>query len=759
MIFWVSLLDSNGDINDRNPDGCCTATAQGVLEIYNNGGTPAARLIGDISVWQTRRINPRRVETEEEKAHRYPQRRTEDANSKTHNLASGAAIRQPYEASQAPSSHYYAPPGSRATPAKPIIPVNSSIRPNAQEQPPTTGFGGIHQSEQHATDGEQRYVRASSDPVSRPGLGHYSSKLDLEPNPFEQSFSSSHPPPPGYNPALAANKLDSPSLPRRARSSSPAIRTPSAHPFASGTGATPSHQTPITRDIHSSAGQANIPVIGSSGGSSAVKLPPLASLASPTPANSTSLHNFGWDFDHSLRSGPLSPAMLAGPAQNHQQPHQHHPHINGASGSHSLFDSSSLRTGLTPMIEGGDFPPPSPATQAMFAMMTNQTPGTGGNHAGAGADSSARNDPNHFEASFSKANETASLRVRAQSNPGIPTGEEVAKAAAAAAAQTQGVPRPLTSGQRAAIAVGAAARGRQGPIPTGYHGQPVAPSIAPSSLNNAQQQQQQQHQQQQQQQAAMQHNAYATNPLYLLTQASQGLEQGGEPEDLVAAAALSNLNSAGSYGNLKHLPYASNPYHQHSQPNQQLPSATISQNGSSNSPASQAPARQSKRAPKKRKQEEDVPVPAPSTKKTGRAKKPKDEPEDIDFNDGSSSLNGGAGDDGRSDNGDWDANQPPRDPSKPETEEEKRKSFLERNRQAALKCRQRKKAWLSQLQAKVEYLTSDNETLQNTVNSLRDEISSLRNLLVTHKDCSIGANGHRTLGEALGHQQPNHSPF
>jgi ATF/CREB family transcription factor len=61
----------------------------------------------------------------------------------------------------------------------------------------------------------------------------------------------------------------------------------------------------------------------------------------------------------------------------------------------------------------------------------------------------------------------------------------------------------------------------------------------------------------------------------------------------------------------------------------------------------------------------------------------------------------------------------------PMTEEEKRKNFLERNRQAALKCRQRKKAWLAQLQAKVEYLENENERLTNALVSSREEISRL----------------------------------
>ncbi|KAA1076403.1 hypothetical protein PGT21_006040 [Puccinia graminis f. sp. tritici] len=93
---------------------------------------------------------------------------------------------------------------------------------------------------------------------------------------------------------------------------------------------------------------------------------------------------------------------------------------------------------------------------------------------------------------------------------------------------------------------------------------------------------------------------------------------------------------------------------------------------------------------------------------------------------------------------------------KPETEEEKRKNFLERNRQAALKCRQRKKAWLANLQTKVEYLSTENESLQLTINQLREEIDSFRSILVSHKDCPITVGGGRgastTIGELVGRE-------
>ncbi|KAG2194872.1 hypothetical protein INT47_002666, partial [Mucor saturninus] len=71
-------------------------------------------------------------------------------------------------------------------------------------------------------------------------------------------------------------------------------------------------------------------------------------------------------------------------------------------------------------------------------------------------------------------------------------------------------------------------------------------------------------------------------------------------------------------------------------------------------------------------------------------------------------------------------------------DEEKRKNFLERNRIAALKCRQRKKQWLQNLQTKVEYLAADNEQFHMQTNALREELINLKTLLMAHKDCPIG---------------------
>ncbi|KAG8862291.1 hypothetical protein FRB96_001870 [Tulasnella sp. 330] len=72
------------------------------------------------------------------------------------------------------------------------------------------------------------------------------------------------------------------------------------------------------------------------------------------------------------------------------------------------------------------------------------------------------------------------------------------------------------------------------------------------------------------------------------------------------------------------------------------------------------------------------------------------------------------------------------------TEDEKRKSFLERNRQAAFKCRQRKKAWHSDLQRRVEHLTAENDKLRSTIVSMRDEVARLSSIVVAHRSCGLG---------------------
>ena len=67
---------------------------------------------------------------------------------------------------------------------------------------------------------------------------------------------------------------------------------------------------------------------------------------------------------------------------------------------------------------------------------------------------------------------------------------------------------------------------------------------------------------------------------------------------------------------------------------------------------------------------------------------------------------------------------------------------------AALKCRQRKKKWLSNLQTRVEYLTNDNEQLQMQANTLREEIVHLKTLLLAHKDCPVATGNNPAVAVA-----------
>ncbi|NXG45902.1 ATF7 factor, partial [Psilopogon haemacephalus] len=85
-----------------------------------------------------------------------------------------------------------------------------------------------------------------------------------------------------------------------------------------------------------------------------------------------------------------------------------------------------------------------------------------------------------------------------------------------------------------------------------------------------------------------------------------------------------------------------------------------------------------------------------------------------------------------------------------EDPDERRQRFLERNRAAASRCRQKRKLWVSSLEKKAEELTSQNIQLSNEVTLLRNEVAQLKQLLLAHKDCPVTALQKKTqsyLGE------------
>ncbi|NXS73390.1 ATF7 factor, partial [Pandion haliaetus] len=81
-----------------------------------------------------------------------------------------------------------------------------------------------------------------------------------------------------------------------------------------------------------------------------------------------------------------------------------------------------------------------------------------------------------------------------------------------------------------------------------------------------------------------------------------------------------------------------------------------------------------------------------------------------------------------------------------EDPDERRQRFLERNRAAASRCRQKRKLWVSSLEKKAEELTTQNIQLSNEVMLLRNEVAQLKQLLLAHKDCPVTALQKKTQG-------------
>ncbi|XP_076874691.1 cyclic AMP-dependent transcription factor ATF-7a isoform X3 [Brachyhypopomus gauderio] len=94
--------------------------------------------------------------------------------------------------------------------------------------------------------------------------------------------------------------------------------------------------------------------------------------------------------------------------------------------------------------------------------------------------------------------------------------------------------------------------------------------------------------------------------------------------------------------------------------------------------------------------------------------------------------------------------------------DERRQRFLERNRAAASRCRQKRKLWVNSLEKKAEELTSMNVSLTNEVSLLRNEVAHLKQLLLAHKDCPVTTSQKKAAylgGEAMKEvSEPTGSP-
>ncbi|KAH9822825.1 Transcription factor atf1 [Teratosphaeria destructans] len=374
------------------------------------------------------------------------------------------------------------------------------------------------------------------------------------------------------------------------------------------------------------------------------QLPGVTSLTSPAsllPGNTP-----GWP--GSLRSGPLSPAMLTGPTgSNDYFSNDHH-----FPGSFPTPNESSLRTGLTPGGGGSMFPQPSPNSQAIYNQLQSggATPGTLDFHRTA-MTARAQQQP------YMGPNGATS---QPQQNPNIQPDLDAKPFHQGQPNQPQDNQDPFSSHQTNDAANGlfmlAQAGGQRGPQ-QGY----------------GMQQQQQGYQGMQNADMAARQN-----------KASVGSTMSGG----------SNDNGQGEYsdGGMNSKPQ------------------TRSSRGKKGGPTGKA-------ANGKRKTDE---TPSKGGKKqraaNGQANQmPEDDDDDQDMEEQDEH-----GPDG-----------------KKMTDEEKRKNFLERNRVAALKCRQRKKQWLANLQSKVEIFSTENDALAATVTQLREEIVGLKTLLLAHKDCPV----------------------
>ncbi|KAL9054152.1 MAG: hypothetical protein Q9162_004335 [Coniocarpon cinnabarinum] len=396
-------------------------------------------------------------------------------------------------------------------------------------------------------------------------------------------------------------------------------------------------------------------------------LPPVASLTSPAPLGPGGTPNWQNSLrSDSLRSGPLSPAMLQGPINNStgyfdQEFRNNYPTPN----------ESSLRTGLTPGGGGSMFPAPSPNTQALFNNLNGgqPTPGT---------------------AEFQRAAAAAARKSSEQSMPGA---NGVSKAEYQPAQQTSREPfgnTPQESEAVNSLYMLAQPGARQGANANQFALQNQQPNM------NAALQQQQMNAQQQQQ-----------SPTQHRNNGSMDMSGGNEDDD----DGKDEKPSGRSKGKKGSASKAGQPA-----------------NG--------------------RRKTDETPAKVPPKKRSRGNNGMPTSPDMEDFDDDDMDIKDEAGQTGPN--------------GRKMTDEEKRKNFLERNRVAALKCRQRKKQWLANLQTKVEIFTQENDALSTQCSQLREEIINLKTLLLAHKDCPVSHSqglGGAAMAQYMGSLESSNGAF
>ncbi|PGH18918.1 hypothetical protein AJ80_04338 [Polytolypa hystricis UAMH7299] len=374
-------------------------------------------------------------------------------------------------------------------------------------------------------------------------------------------------------------------------------------------------------------------------------LPPVASITSPALPGPNSAGGFNWS--NSLRSGPLSPAMLQGPTSAND-------YFDSIRQGYPTPNESSLRTGLTPNGSGSMFPAPSPNS----ALLQHLQSGTA--------------TPSTLE-----FHRTALDVVR--KNGGM-----------APTSNPQGPDQLLQPPARLDVTK-------------------AEPPVDPFAQHAA---------------------TDAANGLFLL---SKGRQPNENPFALAASQQVNaQVNAANRDPNVASNQSVNGTNIQTVQ-NGNAPRAEAAQ---SMSPTSDTQAKTSAKGKGKKAMNGKA-----ATAANGRRKA-----EDTTNKGSNKRAKGNAGTvvdmeepdtDDDDDTDDTKSVQTASGSKSKMTEEEKRKNFLERNRVAALKCRQRKKQWLQNLQQKVEFFSNENEALSNTVTQLREEVVSLKQILLAHKDCPV----------------------
>lgn len=377
------------------------------------------------------------------------------------------------------------------------------------------------------------------------------------------------------------------------------------------------------------------------------KLPSVAALTSPAsllPGTTATPFNWGGG---SLRTGPLSPAMLSGPQSDYFGDTHH------LRGGFPTPNESSLRTGLTPGGSGSMFPAPSPNSQALFAQLASggATPSTLDFHRT--AISAAKRE----QANGQQQQQAQQPQQSVTSQP-----QEMTNGATFVKNESKPASGPFDPHDNdAANGLFMLAQGRNGAQPTNQYA--VGP-VAPNHAHPAQ---------------VAAHN--------MKTSPQMSSTNGGSVEPVRGVSEVSHMTDDS----------------EQARPNTRAKgkrNPSMAMNG--------------------RRKAEEAPGKAPPSKKA-------------------KGLNGPMNDemDDMSDDDDDDMKIDESGVKTKMTDEEKRKNFLERNRVAALKCRQRKKQWLANLQTKVEMFSSENDALTAQITQLREEVVNLKTLLLAHKDCPV----------------------